>query len=131
MHQAAFEEVRIEGHLIDSGTMSSVMDHIIAMGGEFETLSFDVGRTNVDPSVAVLRVRADSRQILDEILLALDAHLTHGLSQPQREFPLLPALAVFDQRAEATQRFRAKRALGAGGAHADGCSTAIGGCPTE
>jgi len=39
----AFENVRIEGHLIDSGIVSRVMDHIIALGGEFETLSFTVG----------------------------------------------------------------------------------------
>ncbi|NTW28235.1 MAG: TIGR00300 family protein [Coriobacteriia bacterium] len=68
MPGAAFEDVRIEGHLIDSGIMSEVMDRIIALGGEFETLSFDVGRTNDDVSVAVIRVRAESPELLGEIL---------------------------------------------------------------
>ena len=36
MQHGAFEDVRIEGHLIDSGIVSRVMDHIIAMGGEFD-----------------------------------------------------------------------------------------------
>lgn len=72
--EAAFEDIRIEGHLIDSGIMSQVMDHIIALGGEFETLSFDVGRTNKDASVAVLRVRAARRELLEEILLAVQEH---------------------------------------------------------
>jgi len=74
MQHAAFEDVRIEGHLIDSGIMSEVMDHIIGMGGEFETLSFTVGRTNEDASVATLRVRAATRELLDEILLAVQEH---------------------------------------------------------
>ena len=68
MSEAPFEDVRIEGHLIDSGIMSQVMDRIIALDGEFETISFDVGRTNEDVSVAVLRVRAQDMQRLAEIL---------------------------------------------------------------
>lgn len=68
---AMFEDVRIEGHLIDSGIMSRVMDSVIALGGEFETLSFEVGRTNEDPSVAVLRISADTAENLDDVLVAL------------------------------------------------------------
>jgi len=68
MREGPYEDVRIEGHLIDSGIMSQVMDRIIALDGEFETLSFDVGRTNEDPSVAVVRVRAADVARLAEIL---------------------------------------------------------------
>ena len=32
MERAVFEDVRVEGHLIDSGIMSQVMDDIIAQG---------------------------------------------------------------------------------------------------
>ena len=46
MQGGAYEDVRIEGHLIDSGIMSQVMDAIIAMGGEFESLSFEIGRAS-------------------------------------------------------------------------------------
>jgi lysine-ketoglutarate reductase/saccharopine dehydrogenase-like protein (TIGR00300 family) len=74
MQRAVFEDVRIEGHLIDSGMMSAVMDSIISMGGEFESLSFDVGRTNEDPSVAVLRVSADDQVQLDAILAEIQYH---------------------------------------------------------
>lgn len=74
MQRAVFEDVRIEGHLIDSGIMSAVMDSIIAMGGEFESLSFEVGRTNDDPSVAVLRVSADTQTQLDSILAEVQSH---------------------------------------------------------
>lgn len=71
MQHRSFEDVRVEGHLIDSGIMSEVMDHIIALGGEFETVSFDVGRTNDDSSVAVLRVRGRDPEHLDEILTVI------------------------------------------------------------
>jgi lysine-ketoglutarate reductase/saccharopine dehydrogenase-like protein (TIGR00300 family) len=74
MQHGAFEDVRIEGHLIDSGIMSEVMDHIIALGGEFETLSFEVGRTNDDVSVTTLRVIADDTAHLEEILGQIQAH---------------------------------------------------------
>jgi len=75
MQRAVYEDVRIEGHLIDSGIMSQVMDAIIAMGGEFESITFDVGRTNDDPSVSVLRVSAPTQELLDSILGEI---LSHG-----------------------------------------------------
>ena len=68
MQRPVYEDVRVEGHLIDSGIMSQVMDSIIAMGGEFESLSFEVGRTNTDVSVSLLRVRAETQPQLDAIL---------------------------------------------------------------
>lgn len=68
MRDGAFEDVRVEGHLIDSGIMSQVMDRIVVLDGEFETISFDVGRTNEDASVAVLRVRGRDNVHLAEIL---------------------------------------------------------------
>jgi len=63
-----FEDVTLEGHLIDSGIMSRVMDDIIAFGGEFESRSFEVGRTNTDVSRAVLRVSAPTKEALADIL---------------------------------------------------------------
>ena len=64
----------LKGHLIDSGIVSQVMDHIIAFGGEFEMLTFEVGRTNTDVSVAVLRVRAENQSHLDGILSDIQAN---------------------------------------------------------
>jgi len=97
MPHRAFEDVRIEGHLIDSGTMSSVMDHIIAMGGEFETLSFDVGRTNQDASVAIIRVRAENRMLLDEILLAIQEHGAVSCDPSDAQFAPAPRDGVFPE----------------------------------
>ena len=74
MPTTVFEDVRIGGHLIDSGIMSQVMDAIVAGGGEFETLSFDVGRTNDDASVCELRVKAPDQPSLDGILSEIQGY---------------------------------------------------------
>jgi len=95
MQHGAFEDVRVEGHLIDSGIMSAVMDHIIALGGEFETLSFDVGRTNDDPSVAVLRVRAKDSAQLGEILGAIQAHGAVSVDPSDASLAAAPKDGVF------------------------------------
>jgi lysine-ketoglutarate reductase/saccharopine dehydrogenase-like protein (TIGR00300 family) len=66
-----YEDVRVTGHLIDSHIMSAIMDAVVALDAEFEILEFDVGRTNQDASSAVLRIRAQDRESLDEILRAV------------------------------------------------------------
>ncbi|TDB37962.1 MAG: TIGR00300 family protein [Actinobacteria bacterium] len=68
MPHRPYEDVRVEGHLIDSGIMSQIMDTIVALDGEFETLTFDVGRTNEDASVAEIRVKGRSQEHLEELL---------------------------------------------------------------
>ena len=90
MPHTVFEDVRIEGHLIDSGIMSQVMDAIIAGGGEFETLSFDVGRTNDDASVCALRVKAANQTDLDGILSQIQEY--GAVSTDPADATLAPAL---------------------------------------
>lgn len=74
MPHGSYEDIRIEGHLIDSGIMSAIMDDVVSLGGEFETLSFEVGRTNEDASRAVLRIRGDGEEHLDALLTAVQEH---------------------------------------------------------
>lgn len=97
MRRPVFEDVRIEGHLIDSGMMSAVMDRVIAMGGEFETLSFEVGRTNDDISVAVLRVSAPDLGLLEEILVAIQEHGAESCEPADAEFASAPRDGVFPE----------------------------------
>lgn len=74
MPHGHYEDVCVEGHLIDSGIMSAIMDVVVALDGEFETLSFDVGRTNEDPSRAVLRLRGNDADHLDALITAVQEH---------------------------------------------------------
>ncbi len=102
MRDGAFEDVRVEGHLIDSGIMSQVMDRIVLLDGEFETLSFDVGRTNEDPSVAVLRVRARDAKHLEEILGDIQEHGAVPCQPEDARLELAPCDGVFPEDFYAT-----------------------------
>jgi lysine-ketoglutarate reductase/saccharopine dehydrogenase-like protein (TIGR00300 family) len=64
-------EIELEGHIIDSGIMTLVFDRIMDMGGEFEILTFNVGKHKKDPSYARLRVTAPDDRQLDAILSEL------------------------------------------------------------
>ncbi len=64
-------EIELEGHIIDSGIMTLVFDRIMDMGGEFEILTFNVGKQKTDTSYARLRVTAPADQQLDAILSEL------------------------------------------------------------
>jgi lysine-ketoglutarate reductase/saccharopine dehydrogenase-like protein (TIGR00300 family) len=71
MPDRPYEDVQIEGHLIDSLTMPQTMDEIMDLEGEYEVLTFDVGRVKDDPSHAVLRIFGRDAAHLDELLTAV------------------------------------------------------------
>ncbi|MBE0476128.1 MAG: TIGR00300 family protein [Coriobacteriia bacterium] len=90
-----FEDVRVEGHLIDSGIVSHIMDDIMDLEGEFETLRFDVGRTNEDTSVAELRVFGKDETHLAGILIAIQEHGAVPLDPGDAVLQPAPADGVF------------------------------------
>lgn len=90
MPHSPYEDIRVSGHLIDSGIVSAIMDRIVMLDGEFETLSFDVGRTNEDESVAVLRVLGRDAAHLDELLAAVQEQGAVSVDPDDAE--LAPAL---------------------------------------
>ena len=95
MNDGPFEDVKVTGHLIDSGIMSAIMDAIVALEGEFETLAFDVGTTNEDSSSAVLRIRADSQQTLGEIMHVIQEHGAVPVDPHDVRLEPAPAEGVF------------------------------------
>src|SRR5262249_5780449 len=58
----------VEGHLIDSGTLSKIFDRVIHAGARYEILDFRIGKTNAETSAAELHVEAPSRAILEDLL---------------------------------------------------------------
>jgi len=50
------EVVVIEGHIVDSGIMSDILDTIIQSKAQFSILSFEMGKTNEDHSKAKIEV---------------------------------------------------------------------------
>ena len=71
MPDKPYEDVEIEGHLIDSLMMPQIMDRIMDLDGEFEMLTFEVGRMKDDPSHAVMRVFGRDAAHLDELMTAI------------------------------------------------------------
>ncbi len=73
MPDKPYEDVQIEGHLIDSLMMPHIMDQVMDLDGEFEMLTFDVGRMKDDPSHAVMRIFGRDAAHLEELLTAITA----------------------------------------------------------
>jgi lysine-ketoglutarate reductase/saccharopine dehydrogenase-like protein (TIGR00300 family) len=78
---AASETVEAQGHLIDSGVLSGIMDKIIEVRGSYEILSFDIGRTNDDSSRIKIRVTAPDAQALAELLQQLTTFGCHAVKE--------------------------------------------------
>jgi lysine-ketoglutarate reductase/saccharopine dehydrogenase-like protein (TIGR00300 family) len=68
------EEVEVRGHIIDSLILPKVLDLITAGGGAFRIKNISIGHGRVDPSYALLEVRADAQVRLDEILAQIADH---------------------------------------------------------
>jgi arginine dihydrolase len=66
------EIVEAEGHLIDSGLMTEILDTVVKHGAAFEVLEFTIGRTN--EAFSRLRMRVDTTsagrmaEVLEELL---------------------------------------------------------------
>jgi arginine dihydrolase len=86
---AASDTIEAEGHLIDSGHLSSIFDKIIEYRGQYEILKFDIGRTNDDPSRIEMRISAPDAQQLDELLQQLTTWGCHPVQE--RDALLKPA----------------------------------------
>lgn len=71
MPDMPYEDVEIKGHLIDSLMMPHIMDEVMDLNGEFEMLTFEVGRMKDDPSHAVMRIFGRDAAHLDQILTAI------------------------------------------------------------
>ena len=65
------ETVQAEGHLIDSGNFQSILTTIVEHGSEYEILRFDVGRKNEEGSHLTVRLTADTKERLQDLLAKL------------------------------------------------------------
>ena len=63
-----FQEVEVNGHLIDSMTLAKILDKIMNRKGEFEILELNVGKKKKDPSSAKLCIYGKNPKHLDVIL---------------------------------------------------------------
>jgi lysine-ketoglutarate reductase/saccharopine dehydrogenase-like protein (TIGR00300 family) len=68
------ETVTLQGHIIDSLILAKILDTILQIGGTFDIIEMKVGSTREDSSFTKIKVQADSTQLLDEILQAIQPH---------------------------------------------------------
>ena len=72
--QRPHETVTLEGHIVDSLTLAKVLDRILAFGADYELRSIEVGRTNLDATIAELEVSAPDQVTLERLLEELQAY---------------------------------------------------------
>lgn len=68
------ETVRLDGHIIDSLTLSKVLDTILRDGGQYRIHQFHIGETRADISHAEIEVSAETAETLDHILHLIQQH---------------------------------------------------------
>jgi lysine-ketoglutarate reductase/saccharopine dehydrogenase-like protein (TIGR00300 family) len=78
---AASDTIEAEGHLIDSGLLSSIFDKIIELKASYEILTFDIGRTNDDASRIEMRITASDAVALDDLLQQLTTFGAHPVRE--------------------------------------------------
>jgi lysine-ketoglutarate reductase/saccharopine dehydrogenase-like protein (TIGR00300 family) len=84
------ETVHLDGHIIDSQTLSKVLDVILLHGGEYEITSFQIGTRREEPSHAEIVVRTDGAAALQQILQEVGQI---GATTPAHEAHFVPAPA--------------------------------------
>ncbi len=60
--------ISLEGHLLDTGLVNRVLDTIVAGGGSFQVLKFQLGEQRLDTSVAEVKVSAPDRSVMADIM---------------------------------------------------------------
>jgi lysine-ketoglutarate reductase/saccharopine dehydrogenase-like protein (TIGR00300 family) len=93
----AYEDIKLEGHIIDSLLLPRVLDDILERGGEYRILRFRMGREKDDHSLALLRVSAPSEEHLEAILRGLQQHGVEMVEQDDANLESAPADGVLPE----------------------------------
>ena len=117
------ETVHLDGHIIDSQTLSKVLDLILLHGGDYEITHFRIGTTREEASHAEIVVRAPDAQALQHILQEVGQHgatsPAHEAAVGRRRPPTASSRRSSTRRRTSDVRPRG-RALAAGRPHRDG-----------
>ena len=83
--------IKLSGHLLDSGLMNHALDLIVAAGGSFQVLKFELGEQRHSTSTAEVKVSAPNHELMEDILAQL---IDLGAIDSQAELPDAKLLAV-------------------------------------
>jgi lysine-ketoglutarate reductase/saccharopine dehydrogenase-like protein (TIGR00300 family) len=68
------ERLEVEGHIVDSLILAKVLDVVLDAGADYRIVEFDIGKTNADPSRAVLEVTTADESAMGVLLEELQVH---------------------------------------------------------
>jgi lysine-ketoglutarate reductase/saccharopine dehydrogenase-like protein (TIGR00300 family) len=60
--------VRLQGHLLDSGLLDRALDATVQNGGSFQILRFNLGKQRQSTSIAEIKISAPSEEVLDKVM---------------------------------------------------------------
>ncbi|UCE64672.1 MAG: TIGR00300 family protein [Nitrospirota bacterium] len=68
------ETVTLQGHIIDSLILAKVLDSIVMLGGQFDLTDVNIGASREDSSFVKIQINTPTRELLEEILEAIQPH---------------------------------------------------------
>ena len=68
------EIVCLQGHILDSLTLSKVLDKILENGGAYQIMRLIIGESNGDLSLAEISISAQDTETLEKILSMIFPH---------------------------------------------------------
>lgn len=92
--------IQLEGHLLDSGLVNRALDTIVAGGGSFQVVNFNLGAQRLDTSRAEVKVSAPDPEVMADIMGQLIDLGAVGVSEESANAKLaavtLPGVAADD-----------------------------------
>jgi lysine-ketoglutarate reductase/saccharopine dehydrogenase-like protein (TIGR00300 family) len=70
----ATETIAIAGHIVDSLILPKILDLIVEAGVDYRLEEVDIGRTNLDPSRAVIELSHQDESVIDALCERLEVH---------------------------------------------------------
>jgi lysine-ketoglutarate reductase/saccharopine dehydrogenase-like protein (TIGR00300 family) len=89
------EIVEIRGHLIDTASLSKVLNDVGEYGGDYQVEQFDIGHGSDDPSYCRISVSAEREDNLQRILMRLQIHGVNQVDPGEAEVSVAELDGVF------------------------------------
>jgi lysine-ketoglutarate reductase/saccharopine dehydrogenase-like protein (TIGR00300 family) len=89
------EIVEIRGHLIDTASLSKVLNDVDEYGGDYQVEQFDIGHGADDPSYCRIKVSAEREDTLQRILMRLQIHGVNQVDPGEAEVCVAELDGVF------------------------------------
>jgi len=87
--------VELRGHILDTGTLSSVLDEILELGTDYVIERFDVGKRPDDLSYARIRINTSDEQTLLELIARVQQYGANLVDPGEAELQTVTADGVF------------------------------------